>query len=477
MSRGSPCSDEVASGAGLSARLGAASADLLSLYLRLLPREFFAQVREHEQLPRPNNRIYTDAVVIWLMILQRLTGHGTMETAVLELLRSLPSEFWPRPCKRLQARAEDSNMKLSSNTGSYNQARHELPLTIVEQCGDRTFLQLIQQARPATARRDAFFVDGSSMRMPHSPELCVQYPPGSNQNGESHWPLLRIVVAHDLYSGLAMRPQWGPMYGDHAVSEQVLLEQAIDRLPKGGVVLGDANFGVFSVAYAATERGHPVVLRLTRTRARYLAKEELRDGMDRRMRWKPSSHERRKHPGLPADAGVDGRLIVRQVQPSKGEAPFLLALFTTLEDEADSVIELYGQRWNIETDLRSLKAMLGLEQLRSTTPEMVAKEIDVAMVAYNLVRAVTGVAAQKAGLKPRQFSFTRVRNVIHAFAPLIAAARNERQAQQLADDMMYYVNQARLPQRRKKRPTYPRAVWSKTQNFPKRKPRPMQPSD
>src|SRR5207253_4214977 len=163
----------------------------------------------------------------------------------------------------------------------------------------------------------------------------------------------------------------------------------------------------------------------------------------------------------------------RQVQPSNGAAPFLLAVFTTLEDEADSVIELYGYRWNIETDLRSLKVMLGLQQLHSTTSQMVAKEIDVAMLAYNLVRAVTGVAAQKAGLKPRHFSFTRVRNVINAFAPLIATARDERQAQQLFDDMMYYVNQARLPRRRKNRPTYPRAVWSKTQNFPKRKPQPI----
>ena len=449
-------------------RLGAAAPDVLSLYLRLLPLEFFAQVREQEKLRRQKNRVYTDAVVIWLMILQRLS-RGNMETAVLELLRTLPPEFWPQPCKRLHTGWEDSKAKLSSNTGSYNQARQELPLTIVERCGDRTFLQLIEQfGRPATARRDAFFIDGSSMRMPHSPELCAQYPPGSNQYGESHWPLLRIVVAHDLYTGLAMRPQWGPINGDHAVSEQGLLEQAIDRLPTGCVILGDANFGVFSVAYAATRRAHPVVLRLTMARAKALAKEELQDGMDRRIRWEPSPNERRKHSELPTNASVEGRLIVRQVQPNNGDKPFLLALFTTLQEEADSVVEFYGYRWNIETDLRSLKTMLGLEQLRSTTPEMVAKEIDVAMVAYNLVRAVTCVAAQNAGVKPRQFSFTRVRNVINAFAPKIAAARDEREAQQWADTMMYYVHQARLYQRRRKRPSYPRAVWAKPQKYPKR---------
>ena len=441
---------------------------MLSLYLRLLPAEFFAQVREQEKLRHQNNRVYTDAVVIWLMIQQRLSG-GNMETAVLELLRTLPPEFWPQPCKRLQNRLEDSKATLSSNTGSYNQSRQELPLTIVEQCGDRTFLKLMEQfGRPSAAKRDAFFIDGSTMRMPHTPQLYAQYPPGSSQYGESHWPLLRIVVAHDLYTGVAMRPQWGPINGSDAVSEQGLLEQVIDRLPTGCILMGDANFGVFSVAYAAAQRAHPSVLRLTMARARALAKEELHDGMDRRIRWQPSPNERRKHSKLPADACVEGRLIVGQVQPNNGDTPFLLALFTTLEEPADSVIELYGYRWNIEMDLRSLKTMLGLEQLRSTTPEMVAKEIDVAMVAYNLVRAVTCVAAQKAGVKPRQFSFTRVRNVINAFAPKIAAAKDQHEAQQWADTMMYYVNQAKLYQRRKKRPSYPRAVWHKPEKYPRR---------
>ena len=117
-----------------------------------------------------------------------------------------------------------------------------------------------------------------------------------------------------------------------------------------------------------------------------------------------------------------------------------------------------------------MKDTLGLKQLTCTTPEMVAKEIDVAMLAYNLVRAVTCLAAQKAGLKPRQFGFTRVRNVINTFTPLIAAAPDERRRQQLFDDMMYYVGQAKLPKRNRKRLSYPRAVWARGEVYPKRKP-------
>lgn len=140
-----------------------------------------------------------------------------------------------------------------------------------------------------------------------------------------------------------------------------------------------------------------------------------------------------------------GRLIVQRVQPSNGSEAILLALFTTLEGETDQILALYGCRWNIETDLRSLKSTLELEQLTCTTPEMVAKELDLAMLAYNLVRAVTYLAAQKAGLAPRAFGFTRVRNVIRAFGPRIAAAPNEQAAKDLWETMMYYVGQAKLP--------------------------------
>ena len=38
--------------------------------------------------------------------------------------------------------------------------------------------------------------------------------------GEAHWPLLRMLVAHDLHTGLAMRPVWGAMHGCQAENKQ-----------------------------------------------------------------------------------------------------------------------------------------------------------------------------------------------------------------------------------------------------------------
>jgi len=61
---------------------------------------------------------------------------------------------------------------------------------------------------------------------------------------------------------------------------------------------------------------------------------------------------------------------VRQAKPDNGADPFLLALFTTLPDPTKEIRKLYGQRWNIETDLRTLKSQLRMDQLSCATPGM-----------------------------------------------------------------------------------------------------------
>ena len=50
-------------------------------------------------------------------------------------------------------------------------------------------------------------------------------------------------------------------------------------MPEQAVVVADANFGVFSVAYAAVQQDHPVVVRMTVQRAKSLLLQmRLRDG-------------------------------------------------------------------------------------------------------------------------------------------------------------------------------------------------------
>ena len=56
-----------------------------------------------------------------------------------------------------------------------------------------------------------------------------------------------------------------------------------------------------------------------------------------------------------------------------------------------------------------------MEMLRTKTPEMVAKEVAVHLLAYNLIRGIMAEAARVAEVKPRQLSFAGAQHTIRAF--------------------------------------------------------------
>ena len=95
----------------------------------------------------------------------------------------------------------------------------------------------------------------------------------------------------------------------------------------------------------------------------------------------------------PADASVQGRLIARQV--GRGKHKQWLYLFTTLVLPAEEIVACYGKRWRIETDLRSLKQTVRLQHLAVQSTDLMEKELLVAVLAYNLVRTIMYLAAQR----------------------------------------------------------------------------------
>jgi hypothetical protein len=97
----------------------------------------------------------------------------------------------------------------------------------------------------------------------------------------------------------------------------------------------------------------------------------------------------------------------------RGKSQEWLFLFTTLALPAQEIVDLYGRRWNIETDLRSLKRTVRLHQISAKSTDMLEKELLIATSAYNFVRAVMCLAARRSRIDPRQLSFAGVLNVVN----------------------------------------------------------------
>jgi len=289
------------------------------------------------------------------MIGQWLHGHRPARSGGLGVCCvGCPASFWPRPCKRLQNPRRETG-PVSGNTAAYNKARP--PVAAEHRWNPAAiafFEQLTSEADgvlPGLRQRPSSSMAHRFSSLPVQP-CASAIRPGSNQHGESHWPLLRMLVAHDLQTGLAMRPQWGPANGKRAVGEQTVAGSV--HRPVAGLVAGGRGRQLrsLSVAYCGTQRGH------CRTPA-----------FDRRTRLAPggrpvtgrdgSLHRLEAYPGgsAPPPPFAPGCLRAWTpagglVQPSNQAKPFLLAIFTTWDATPQQILDVYGQRWNIETDLR-----------------------------------------------------------------------------------------------------------------------------
>ncbi len=442
------------------------SASLFCLYRQLAPPELFRLLQRQLGL-KVCVGVYTARLVIWMMMMQRLQPRGTLARSVAQLVEG---RFDPllSQCKRVQEK------KIGLSTGGYCQARQHLSKLLLERSMSELLERLrsrLLESQPELPQR-AYLLDGSSLQLEHEPELMQAYPPASNQHGKSHWPVMRIVVLHDLETGLAERPYWGPLNGRKAVSEQALAERAMAHVPAGSVIVGDRNFGIFATAYHTQQAGHQAIVRLTAVRAKSLMGGPIARQGDYPVRWRASRWDGRKKKGKaqpppwPAEASIEGRLIA--VRVGRGKHKQWLYLFTTTTLPAEEVVALYGCRWRIETDLRSLKQTVHLYHLSAHSANVMEKELLVAVMAYNLVRAIMFQAAQRAQIDPRQLSFTYACNIVLDSYPEILAARTARGQQQKLDRMIDLVARCRLPKRTKRR-SYPREVWGRGYRFPIRR--------
>jgi hypothetical protein len=421
------------------------------LFEKLLPAHLLNDLD-----PKPPQAVYTPWVVTWLLVYQRLHGNATLGDAVAEFVLRFPARALP-DCKRARERS------CSTNTAAYSQARSGLSPRVLYWAAEHVFDSLVGTYPPSWRGRRAFLVDGSTVTLPPTRPLRAAFPPASNQHGPSRWPVLHLAVAHELASGLAVYPEYGPMYGPGAVGEIDLAKGLLPRLPPRSILVADRNFGVFAFAHAAVAAGHGVLLRLTRKRFEALARQARPAGPGSwSLCWRPSRWDRRAQPSLPAGAHLD--VWLHEVRVSER---LTLWLATTEDGSGADLAGLYHQRLNVETDIRDLKITLDLDRVRGRSVGMVEKELAAGLLAYNLANQVRRLAAARARVSPRRLSFAGVWGLLKAFLPgVLAAAPAAAEAD--FDRLLRGAGQRKLPNRRQGR-SYAREVIPRRRKFPERK--------
>lgn len=126
---------------------------------------------------------------------------------------------------------------------------------------------------------------------------------------------------------------------------------------------------------------------------------------------------------------------------------------------AEDIVRLYLQRWKIETDIRTLKAVHGLEHLTTKSPQVVIREMYSAILAFNCSRALMA----QSGTPVYSLSHQRCTTMLLDMAGTMSQA-SALTLLFLFRHLLRLMSQAKLEQY--DRPPEPRAIVKNCRRFP-----------
>lgn len=312
-----------------------------------------------------------------------------------------------------------------------------------------------------------FGVDGSTLRVPDSPENWKAFG-GQHGNGlrnGSAYPTVRVLGLMALRSHVLA----GLVFADYATGEMTLAAELWRELPDDSLTIADRNFlvGHWLVAIAKSGKNrHWITRAKSTTRLRTIRRLGVNDQL---VEIQLSDSTRRKYPDLPAVWEVRA---IRYHRKGFRPSTILTSLLDPVAYPAAELVAIYHERWELELGYDEIKThMLAREEaIRSRTPLGVRQEIWGIALAYNLVRREMERAADEAGVEPTRISFVNALAMIRyswlvwSTPPLAPGLIPKKLL-----DMERHLTLLLLPERRSER-TCPRAVKVKMSNYARKAP-------
>jgi hypothetical protein len=272
-----------------------------------------------------------------------------------------------------------------------------------------------------------FLIDGSTFSMPDTDELREMFGQPDAQAAGCGFPVAHLLVLFDAYNGYLLRALPAP-YRTHDMAKAALTHSA---LRPSDVMLGDRAFCSFAHLALCRKRwlhglfrAHQKQIIDFRPGRPHARPGDKAPAGTPRSRWvkRLGKHDQlveyykpAKRPSWMTEkeyAELPETLVVRELRieiQEPGCRVEQITLVTTLLDSKRyskrSLGKLYARRWQVEVDLRHLKQTLKLDVLRCETMPGVIKELNMFVIAYNLVRRVMVQASRRQGVAPDRISF------------------------------------------------------------------------
>lgn len=364
-----------------------------------IPAEFVSQISSNKRV-----RVYPQEVTFWAFLSQVLSEDGSCAYAVAQVQEWMRARKMPVP---------------SADTGSYVTARQGLPEAMLEAIHAEVFTKLEQNlAREKLWRGHAVkAIDATSAQMPDTEENQRAFPQPSGQAEGCGFPVVQLVGLIDLGHGGFEQFTTSEL----TTSELRCFDQLEPHLERGDVLVGDRLYSSYEVLARLKERGVEFIGRNHQARKLDFRQGKKLGPNERHQVWKKPPRSawcqlsKEQWESLPDELDVR---IIRTKGPDREGKQRTRYVITTLIDAvkypAQEVASLYVHRWDIELRFRDIKTTMGMELLRTKTPQMVLKEIRMHLIAYNVVRLLMLKSAAVHSGSHRNISFKGVLQVLDA---------------------------------------------------------------
>ena len=256
----------------------------------------------------------------------------------------------------------------------------------------------------------AMLIDGFTFTMPDTPESQREYPQPKTQKPGVGLPIARVVTIVSLATACVIGAAIGPYKGKET-GECALLRSIMGSCLRGTLAVFDRCYCSFLMIALLLGQGTHVCARMHQRRHTDFRRGRRLGKYDHIIIW--TRPQRPKWMSKTIYAMIPPTLELREIRykiVENGRRTQTMTVVTTLIDAEkytkEEIAQLYGFRWNVELDIRSIKDSLNLVHVRCKSPEMVRRELWTTLLAYNLIRTTAAAAALLHGKQPRQLSFT-----------------------------------------------------------------------
>jgi len=346
---------------------------------------------------------------------------------------------------------------------TFCEARHRLGVAVMRRLAEAVITLLGKPATPGAFYHgmrlmsiDGFVVDLADTE---KNERAFGRPGSGRSPGA--FPQARVVSLCESGSHVLWRNLIKPL----CRGEIPLARHLLRYLQKDMLLLWDRNFLSYDMVEKVLSQKAQLLARIKKNLV-FQPIEHLPDGSYLAKQYRNAKDRRHDQDGILVR--IIDYTFDDEHRPGSGEKHRLLTtLLDGEEHPAETLIELYHERWEEELAIDELKThQRERPVLRSQTPAGVVQEIYGLLIAHYLIRVLMQQAAAEQDVDPQRISFTSTLKILRCRLPECPAS--DRGRRQWYRRLVSEISEEILPPRRNR--INPRVIKKKMSNWEKKKP-------